>query len=161
MKRYRNELGINIDDGRDFHNAIRELKRADRDLPDDFVKSIREVARGLRDLAKARALLEPSRGTGHTGLRQSISRGVKNVNIEGGIRVITQSREQDEAIIPRGMDTTRGWRHPVFGHMNRWVRQTSGTESWFMDTMKDGREPIRNRIINNINDAADRIARAS
>lgn len=161
MARYRSELKIESDGTEDFRVAIRELRRADRSLPDEFLRSIKEVARGLRDAAKVKALAQPSEGKGHTGLRQSVAKGVRIIPIPEGVRVITESRERDEAIIPRGMDMRKGWRHPVFGNMNRWVRQTSGTDSWFMDTMRSGQEPIRNRLINDINDAAERIARAS
>lgn len=130
-------------------------------MPDDNLRSVREVARGVRDLARVRALEEPTRRTGHTGLRRNISRGVKIINIPGGLRVITEVPEEDQAIIPRGMDNARGWRHPVFGNRNNWVTQTSGSDSWFIDSMRSGYEPLRNRLIEDVNDAAERIAVAT
>jgi hypothetical protein len=138
----------------------KQLTKENRQLPRDFKNSVNEVARGLRDAAKVRALQEPALKGKHTGLRAKVSGGVKIIQIESGVRIITSMPKEDEAIIPRGMDTVRGWRHPVFGRKNNWVRQTSGTESWFMDTMQKGHEPLRNRLIRDINDAAQRIAEA-
>lgn len=161
MPRYKNELKLETDGTEDFRVAIRELRRANRDLPNEFLKSVREVARGVRDLAKVRALEEPSRGVGHTGLRASVSRGVKIINIDNGIRILTEARERDEAIIPRGMDNDKGWRHPVFGNRNNWVRQRSGENSWFMDSMQQAERPLTLRLVRNLNDAADRIGNAT
>jgi hypothetical protein len=57
------------------------------------------------------------------------------------------------------MDNVRGWRHPVFGHRNRWVRQTSGSDEWFMDSMRRGAEPLEDRLTRNLELAAEAIAR--
>jgi hypothetical protein len=146
-------------DFQDFRNVSAALTAIDRQLPRDFKNSVTEVARGLRDAAKIAALNEPG-GKGHTGLRGRVSKGVGMIDIPGGKR-ITTSMPKSEWIIPRGMDRLQGWKHPVFGrHDIPWVRQTSGTDSWFMETMRKGEEPLRNRLIRNINDAADRVKNA-
>jgi hypothetical protein len=108
-------------------------------------------------------MTEPAFGKEHTGLRARIAKGVGIVQIENGVRIVTKMDEYNERYIPRGMDKTGpndGWRHPVFGHRDRWITQTSGEDSWFMDTMHKGEEPLRNRLVRNINNAADNIADA-
>lgn len=156
---YRSKLTLELDGFEDFRNVSAALTAIDRQLPRDFKNSVTEVARGLRDAARVAALNEPG-GKSHTGLRARVSKGVGMIDIPGGKRITTSMDKKDEAIIPRGMDTTRGWRHPVFGNRRVWVRQTSGQDSWFMETMRKGEEPLRNRLIRNINDAADKVADA-
>jgi hypothetical protein len=137
------------------------LTEQDRQLPRDFKNSINTTAREMRNLARASALAEPSRGVGHTGLRRDVSKGVQIIELPSGrgVRIITTMPEMNEAIIPRGMDNVRGWRHPVFGHRNRWVRQTSGSDEWFMDSMRRGAEPLEDRLTRNLELAAEAIAR--
>ena len=158
---HRSEVEFGSSGLEDINRAARALTAIDRQLPRDFKNSINEVARGLRDMARVAALNEPSQGKGHTGLRARVSTGVGIAQIPDGVRIITKMPELDEAIIPRGMDTVKGWRHPVFGHRDRWVVQRSGTDSWFMETMAKGQEPLRERLIRNINDAADKVADSS
>lgn len=157
----RSHLSINIDSGTDFKAVAKELTAQDRQLPRDFKQSINLTAREMRALARASALAEPSRGVGHTGLRRDVSKGVQIINLPSGngVRIITSMPQMDEAVIPRGMDNVRGWRHPVFGNRNRWVRQTSGTDSWFMESMQRGAEPLEDRLTRNLELAAETIAR--
>lgn len=144
----------------DFSNVSKALTAANRQMPRDIQVSINEVARGLRDAARVAALSEPAFGKKHTGLRREVSQGVGIVQLPGGVRITTSMPLEDMAIIPRGMDTVRGWRHPVFGHRDRWVQQTSGDTSWFMDNMQKGYEPLRERLIRNINENIQMIADA-
>lgn len=160
MGLYQSRLGFEVVGENDFRNVQKALTEANRQLPRDFKNSINDVARGLRDAARAAALNEPSQGRDHHGLRAQVSAGVAIAQIDGGVRIITSMPESDEAIIPRGMDDVRGWRHPVFGSRTRWVVQHSGTDSWFMDNMRKGEEPLRNRLIRDINNAAEKIADA-
>lgn len=159
----RSHLRIDIESLNDFDSVIKELTEIDRQIPRDFKNSINRTAREMRDLARASALAEPSRGVGHTGLRRDVSKGVRIIEMASaiGVRIITSVPEADEAIIPRGMDTVRGWRHPVFGHRNRWVTQTSGTDSWFMESMQRGAEPLEDRLTRNLEIAAEQVARRS
>lgn len=160
MERYRLTLSLDVIGERQFREVQRALTDANRQLPRDFKNSVNEVARGLRDQARYAALNEPTMRKGHTGLRRRVAAGVAIVQIEDGVRVITSMPEADEAIIPRGMDSVRGWRHPVFGRKDKWVTQRSGSDSWFLETMRRGHEPLRNRLIRNINEAAEDIADA-
>lgn len=159
---HRSEIKFTIPtrDFDDFRDVSKALTAIDRQLPRDFKNSVNEVARGLIAMARVAALNEPSSGKGHTGLRAKVSKGVGMIQIPNGVQITTSMPNQNEAIIPRGMDNVRGWRHPVFGRRDNWVTQRSGEDSWFMETMGKGHEPLRNRLIGNINDAADRVKNA-
>lgn len=162
MARYRSNLSLGTSGLEDFSAATKALTKINRDLPRDFKNSVTTTAKELRDLARIRALQEPAAGkSGSTGLRADVAKGVGIVQIKDGVRVVTSMPNRNEAIIPRGMDGIKGWRHPVFGNKNNWVRQTSGTESWFLDTMRDGHTPLRERLERNLQDAADTVDNAS
>lgn len=162
MARYRSSLDLGSSGLEDFSAATKALTKINRDLPRDFKNSVTTTAKELRDLARIRALQEPAAGkSGSTGLRADVAKGVGIVQIKDGVRVVTSMPNRNEAIIPRGMDGIKGWRHPVFGNKNNWVRQTSGTESWFLDTMRDGHTPLRERLERNLQDAADTVDNAS
>lgn len=160
VERYRLTISFEVLGEREFTEVGKALTAANRQLPRDFKNSVNEVARGLRDQARYQALQKFTARKGHTGLRRKVAQGVKLVQIEDGVRVITTMPDEAQAIIPRGLDGVKGWRHPVFGHRDRWVRQHQGTDSWFLETMRSGHEPLRNRLVRNINDAADDIADA-
>lgn len=160
MARHRLTLSLEVIGRDQFRDVQRALTQANRQLPRDFKNSINEVSRGLRDEARYQALQKFTARKGHSGLRRRVAAGVQIIQIENGVRIITSMPEEDEAIIPRGLDGIRGWRHPVFGNRNRWVRQHQGADSWFLETMRRGHEPLRNRLIRNINEAAEDIADA-
>lgn len=161
MVNRRSDLNFQVLFENEFGEVARELTEIDRQLPRDFKNSVNRTAREMRDIARAAALQEPSTGQGHTGLRSAVSRGVQIIELAGGngVRIITHAREPDESYLPRGMDTVRGWAHPVFGNRNRWVRQTSGTDSWFMESMERGAEPLEDRLTRNLELAAEQVAR--
>ncbi|WIF20508.1 hypothetical protein SEA_JFLIX2_17 [Rhodococcus phage Jflix2] len=157
IERYRLTLSFDVIGEREFREVQKALTEANRQLPRDFKNSVNEVARGLRDEARYQALQKFTGRKGHTGLRRKVAAGVTIIQIDSGVKIITSMPEEDEAIIPRGLDGVRGWRHPVFGHKDRWVRQTQGADSWFLETMRRGHEPLRNRLVRNINDTIEKI----
>lgn len=161
IERYRLTISFDVLGEREFSEVAKAMSAVHRQLPRDFKNSVNDVARGLRDSARYQALQKFTARKGHTGLRRKVAQGVKLKQIEDGVLVITTMPDEAQAIIPRGLDGVKGWRHPVFGHRDRWVRQHQGTDSWFLETMRSGHEPLRNRLVNNINDAADEIADAS
>ena len=119
-----------------FELARLSLTELNRSVPVSVQAAIRAVADEYLQLAQVRALEEPSKGLDRNHLRETVSRGVRLKNIGSlGVRITTQMPVEDEAIIPRGFDSSRGWRHPVFGHKDRWVQQ-KGAFSWFLDTMQ-------------------------
>lgn len=155
------ELHISISGIDEINDVVKALAEADRSLPKQFIRDIAEIAQGMAAEARARALALPAKGTsGTTGLRKDVARGVRVRTVVNRVSITTSMPETDEAIIPRGFDTRRGWRHPVFGNKSNWVRQPGGEFSWFMEAMQDGKDPMTDKLTEALEDAAERIAAA-
>ena len=157
------EVEFGVGGLQDFRNVIRVLGREDRNISGKALKVVNKEAKVVAKAAAAKAMTIPAKGTeGHTGLRRDIAKGVKVVPTDSGALVQTSMPESDEAIIPRGMDSDKGWRHPVFGNREVWrgTQKNPGKFSWFMDTMKDAQLPISDGLMKILDDAADAIDRA-
>lgn len=148
--------------GRDaLERVMIALSEVGADLPHQINGNVEEVGRELVSRAQHMIRTEPVTGSEHSGLRESIARGTKLTRVgTGRYRIITSVPQSDEAIIPRGFDRPRGWRHPVFGNRNKWVTQ-KGDRSWFMDTMHEGWEPLFRKHKETLEAAAERIDMAS
>lgn len=145
----------------ELDEIVRELGEVAKRLPSEFLKVLREEAQKLADEAARKALAIRAKHSDEDpgSLRAEVAKGV-SVKLMGraGVRIQTKMPEESKAIIPRGFDTRRGWRHPVFGRRTEWVRQPGSETSWFMDTMQDGKEPITERLHDLLESAARDIA---
>src|SRR4029077_12473102 len=92
-----------------------------------------EVALPYKLEVQGRITAMPVSGrSGFTGLRMRIAAGVDVRPSATGVTFTTSMDAPNQAYLPQGMDDPdKGWRHPVFGHMNTWVRQLPGGPSWF------------------------------
>ncbi|MFJ9848572.1 hypothetical protein [Streptomyces sp. NPDC101150] len=148
--------------GEEFRRVVMALREMDASLPKELRKELRQAARPLAQRAKDRVRSIPTRGRGHTGLRARVARGVgirAAVGRNPAVKITTSMTNPDEAAIPRGLDSPRGWRHPVFGNRNKWVSQhTYGP--WFMETMREGGDDIKRDVKQVMDEAANRVARA-
>lgn len=160
------EVEIEVSGRDDFNRAALGLTQAGREIPQRVQKEIKGTAKQLSKEAAAKALTQPALKGKHTGLRRDVAKGVGVVPFEdedgSGFRIVTSMPESDEAIIPRGLDTSfrRGWRHPVFGDRNRWVRQHGGL-SWFMDVMQQSPAILGPKVEDILEDAADHVDKAA
>lgn len=83
------------------------------------------------------------RALGKSGLRQSIARSLRIVvkdsgfSQQVGVRVTTDGSRlpKGETYLPRGLDSDKGWRHPVFGG-SAWVTQYGSPPGWFRVTAR-------------------------
>ncbi|WP_063042118.1 MULTISPECIES: hypothetical protein [Nocardia] len=157
------EIELDASGRDDFNKAARALGRNERQLGKHFPKDLTKVAKELAKKASAEALAQPALKGKHTGLRQDVAKGVDVVPWDDGIRVQTKMPEEDEAIIPRGLDTffKKGWRHPLFGQRGKgqWFTQRGGS-SWFMDTMQDAEPLLSEKFQSRLDAAADDIDRS-
>lgn len=149
--------------GPEFDNVPNALEAVGRSLP----VQLRRVVNGeAEDLAKEAARVVrrlPIRGTSgkHTGMRRRVAQGVHVQDRgRGDVRITTSMPRRSEAIIPRGLDRRAGWRHPVYGNKNNWVRQRPVRPGWFTDTIADGRDSIQNGLEDQLEQAAHRVAAA-
>jgi hypothetical protein len=155
------ELEFKVGGRRQFNDAARALGRVERSIPRDVDKLISKTQKANAKEAAAKVLAQPASGEhGSTGLRKDVAKGVGTMPIDGGTRVYTSMPEENEAIIPLGLDTDKGWRHPVFGNRNEWVTQR-GDFSWFMETMKESFKTLPPKVHDILEDGAETIDKAA
>lgn len=155
--------GVNVRLGEEFKRTANALREVDSRLPAKLRKDMEKAVRPAVADAKAQVRSLPVQGTsGHTGLRRRVARGVKIQARTGKsplLRVTTSMVERDEQNLPGYLDSPAGWRHPTFGHRDRWVHQGTGG-SWFREPLADHREEIGRNLRQVLDDAAETIAAA-
>jgi len=153
-----------IQAGPEFKRVAVTLRSVDRALPGELRKRLKDGVQPLVREAKAKVLGLPVQGhAGSTGLRRRVARGVgvkAGVSRSGSFRVTTSMANPDEVAIPRGLDSPRGWRHPVFGNRDNWVTQRALEPGWFTETMVSGRDDIEQSLTDALEWARDTIASA-
>lgn len=128
-------------------------------IPRKAVRIARRNAAFLAEKARRKVRVLPVHGhAGHTGLRRRVAAGVRVQDRPNGARVVTSMVERDEAIIPRGLDRAKGWRHPVFGNREIWVRQRPMKTGWFTDTMANGYDEYQDDMERMLEDSVEYIA---
>lgn len=150
--------------GPEWRATIAALGAVDRQLPEWLADDMSQAIDPLMDVARSRVMSDGVQGGGtggHTGMRARIAEGLgsrtgwavsRNAPF---LRVYTSMREQDEAIIPRGMDSPKGWRHPLFGNKDRWYMSLPIRGGWFSDTFF----PESQRMVeSNMHDSLERAA---
>ncbi|WP_157251036.1 hypothetical protein [Nonomuraea typhae] len=119
--------------GREWKEVNRRLRLAgEKGLQKELRKAVREAARPGRDAAKIAARTIPAKGPRSRGLRRRIARGVGIQADARRVRIVTRMPAGME-MLPRGFDTPKGWRHPVYGNRERWVQQPG--HPWFRSTI--------------------------
>jgi hypothetical protein len=144
--------------GPEWRSVLLAMDRERETIPMKLKSALVEETPETVSEAKKAALRLPAKGRKHTGLRGRIAAGVGARPTPGGIRITTSMPSHDEAIIPRGMDRTMGWRHPVYGNQNVWVRQRG--YSWFRETVADNRRDYEDALTDVLESSAHNIADA-
>lgn len=112
----------------------------------DAAQEARRIARAA---AKGRAT-RSRRSTVGTGLRERIAHGVKSrVQYTGfklGAKVLVDASAlpQSQRKLPRYLNTRSGWRHPVWGHRDRWVAQFG--DPYFDRAVQKHRDRVRRKV---------------
>lgn len=160
-------LEFKIENNASFRAAIRALGKVEKVTTAQLGKQYWAEGKILAKEASYRILEEPTHGFKHTGIRQEISDGV---HVEGlnegdytGVLITTSVPQEDEAIIPSGFDTDRGWRHPVFAPRDDpkpWVAQ-KGEFSWFASTMREAFPRLITMTCETLEEAAKVVAEAT
>lgn len=159
--------------GPEIRRTAERLRQIDKRLPTRLRKELRKAAQPAIQAAKAEARSIPSRGVqGGTSrhphkrnqLRRKLARGVRAQASTGGrrgagLRIVTVMPTAAEALLPRGLDTPdKGFRHPVFGNREVWVRQDG--HSWFRQPIWRQGPAVRVRVVRVLDEAARWIAEA-
>lgn len=153
------EFWLDVDGTNQLSRAVSALGDIAKYIPRDIDDTIEDVAVKMAERAAMKVQAVRMRTPGFersTGLRRRIARGVGVHRLpDGGYRITTSMTDQDEAIIPRGFDSpAKGFRHPVFGNKNNWVRQMPAT-GWFRDTVDDAAQILPDKLEDILEFAAD------
>ena len=92
-----------------------------------------------------------TKALGRSGLRASIARAVHikiaDTGWKVGVRVRVDGTKlpADQKYLPRGLDSVKGWRHPIYG-TDRWAQQYGNPPGWFTSTAKAHRPMAERRM---------------
>jgi hypothetical protein len=117
--------------GNDLRRISRELRGMDnKEIKKRFAKELRAAAKPLVPVVRNSIRSIPSkRAYSASGLRGNLSRAtkleVRTVGRQAGIAIRVDGRKMPTHMkgLPKAVEGTKRWRHPVFGHRDRWVNQ--------------------------------------
>lgn len=159
-----------------------ELRAAAKPVVDDMKssvlaldsqgKAIGNAQRAAHGLKRTKKLTHKKvqNAVAGSGLRASIARAVhikiadKGWKVGVRVRVDGTKLPADQKYLPRGLDSVKGWRHPVFG-TDSWAQQYGNPPGWFTSTAKAHRPLVQKRLERVVakyaNELAARINRAA
>jgi len=155
--------------GPEWPATVAALRVADERLP-NWINDVMEApVRAAAMRAQAAVMRVDVQGgpTHSTGMRARVAAGVgvrvgpTRMRNGSSFRINTTMREQDEVIIPRGLDRAAGWRHPLWGNKNHWYVSRPTRPGWFTDTIADSGDEIEEGITRALERAASLIDSAS
>jgi flavin-binding protein dodecin len=144
--------------------AAAQLAVVENSLPRWIEEQIDEAIDPVVARAKAAVMSVDVQGgpTRSTGLRNRVAAGVgvrKGIATKGNsyFRIYTEMANVAESPIPRGLDSPKGWRHPLYGNKNYWFTSRPTRPGWFTDTIADSADSIERAIADAL-DRAERLA---
>jgi hypothetical protein len=156
-----NGVSVTVTFGPELRSIANAMRTIDATLPTKLRAQLRKDAKPLVNKAKAAARAIPVHQGDKKNLRRTIAKGIRvqaSTGKRAQVRVVTSMPDASEAIIPRGLDSPKGWRHPVFGS-DTWVNQTAMEPNhWFFTAMQEGREAVDVGITKTIKEALELIA---
>ncbi|MYV58043.1 hypothetical protein [Streptomyces sp. SID3212] len=165
MARNTTSINVRVLPGSEIKKISDQLREIDRTLPAKFRKDLKAAAKPLVVQAKAAAKEIPITRPDRRRLRKKIATGIAlqvSTGKRARIRVVTRMPDSKTAIIPRGLGSPAGFRHPVFGDANQWVVQHAANpaNNWFMNSMQNGHADAEARIKETLREARRDIVRA-
>jgi len=143
--------------GREWKELNRRLRHAgEKGMAKELRKAVREAAKPGRDAAKVAVRSIPVKGPRSTGLRRRMARGVGIQADARRVRIVTRMPAGLE-MLPRGFDTDKGWRKPLFGDRERWFQQAG--HPWFRKTIAKTAPKAREEMKAAMDRVADQITR--
>lgn len=150
--------------GPEWKVAAADLRVVENRLPEWIEDQVDDAIDPLVARAKSAVMSVDVQGgpAGHTGLRARVAAGVgvrKGISTKSTayFRIFTEMADQSQAPIPRGLDSPKGWRHPLFGNKKYWFQSRPTRPGWFTDTISDGADSVERAIA----DALDRAERTA
>ncbi|HEY6116223.1 MAG TPA: hypothetical protein VI172_09720 [Candidatus Dormibacteraeota bacterium] len=124
-------IGMSMRTGDDLRRISRELNRMDnQEVKKRFRKELRATAQPFVPLVRNSIKSIPSkRPYTAEGLRGQLAKAtrieVRTVGRDAGVAIRVDGRKMPSKMkaLPKGMEGTKRWRHPVFGNREVWVNQ--------------------------------------
>lgn len=124
-------IDVGMRTGDDLRRISRELNRmGEAEIKKRFRKELRGVAQPFVPLVRNSIKSIPSkRPYSADGLRGRLSKAtrveVRTVGRDAGVAIRVDGRKMPSKMkaLPKGMEGTKRWRHPVFGNREVWVTQ--------------------------------------
>ncbi|MEU3281769.1 hypothetical protein [Streptomyces antibioticus] len=126
-------IGMSMRTGDDLRRISRELNRMNNaEVKKRFRKELRGAAQPFVPLVRNSIKAIPSkRPYSADGLRGQMVKAtrieVRTVGRDAGVAIRVDGRKMPSKMksLPKGMEGTKRWRHPVFGNREVWVTQQS------------------------------------
>lgn len=151
--------------GPEWKKAAADLRVVENRLPSWIEAQMDDAIDPLVARAKAAVKSIDVQGgpAGHTGLRSRVAAGVgvrKGISTKSNayFRIYTSMADASQSPIPRGLDSPKGWRHPLFGNKNHWFQSRPTRPGWFTDTIADGADSVERAIAQALDRAANTVA---
>lgn len=148
--------------GKALRSALTKTLRTEaKPLVEDLQDSVRKVqSKGVAGRGAARREEFAARGARRPrakshALRATIARSIRSrVQYSGktyGLRVFVDasSLPQQERRLPAYLNRPQGWRHPVWGHRDRWVQQTG--QPWWDPVVARHKPRLRRAVAQAVN----------
>ena len=139
--------------------AQQRYQRAVAEVSRPIVPQLRAAVQNVRVTSSRGGMGRPDRST---NLRQRVASAIGVRGTRAGVRIHVDADQVDPqygASLPRYLDGElqqwRRWRHPVFGHTDRWVSQTGSP--WFFRTIRRHESRVRRAIARAMQDIAREI----
>jgi hypothetical protein len=166
------DLDVDVEVGQEIKAVADQLRAVDKKLPTKFRTQMRKTAATAVKRVKTEARGLPSAGSRGGGitpphkprqLRRAVAKGVRAQASAGGrrgagLRIVTSMPLPSQAMLPRGLDTPGGWRHPFFGDREDWVDQPG--HSWFREPIAKEHPATKKAVLDLLAQARDQIASA-
>lgn len=145
---------LRIDRDGDIGRAVRLLAAFEKEFPQKVDKILLREANAAAKRAQAAIVRAPT-GSSRRRTRQRIARGVGvRRSRKGGYRITTKMPAGEE-MLPRGFASQ--WFHPVFGTPITVLQSVH--YDWLVGPAGEGKDSATRKIIGELEDGADRIAR--
>lgn len=115
-------------------------------------------ARGAHAASRARTDAGRARLSGHTGLRDTMARITRVRSLARGVTIEVNAARlpEDQRHLPQDLESSKGWRHPVFGNRRVWARERGGP--WFYPTVRRHQEDFHTALGQGVDRAANKLA---
>lgn len=132
-------------DSADFQRLFAKTSQVDKKLKTALRRNIRVAGERAADAVRVEV---DSGGASKTGLRMGIAAGVKVKIMTGsraGVTIVSSAAQMpaDRASLVRAWESSKGWRHPVFGKAV-FVQQQG--HPYFRQTINKQREQVRKAV---------------